>query len=119
MEGFAMRSFSLFTALAATALSAMTSSAWSQMPDSVQRSSSPQGFQVQGNTPMGAGSTNTNTGNLAKDGSSSGSGPVASGKSTVQIQGTTRVNAAATSTTAAAIGQGNKASNELGAIGNK
>jgi hypothetical protein len=100
-------------------LSIATPTVWSQLPDRVERSSSPQGFQVQGSGPVGTTSAKTAaTGTVGKE-SAGTSAPTATGKSNVQIQGSTRINAAATGTTATALGQGNKAGNDLGAIGGK
>lgn len=93
--------------------------AWSQLPDSVQRSSSPQGFQVPGNTAAGTSAAKNNSAGAAGKESAAANAPATAGKGNVQIQGNTRINAVATGTTATAIGQGNKAGNELGAIGGK
>jgi len=93
--------------------------AWSQLPDSVQRSSSPQGFQVPGNAPAGTAGPKSNSAGAVGKESATANASTASGKGNVQIQGTTRINAVASGTTATAIGQGNKAGNELGAIGGK
>jgi hypothetical protein len=116
--GIAMHRLFLATALL-TVLSVATPTAWSQLPDSVQRSSSPQGFQVQGSGPAGTtGAKSTGASSVGKE-SAGTTAAATTGKSSVQIQGNTRINAAATGTTATALGQGNKAGNDLGAIGGK
>jgi hypothetical protein len=110
----------LKSVLFATVLSAATSLAWAQLPDTVQRSSSPQGFQVQGNTPTKTTSAPSNVGLTSAGKEDAGAGTaVAAGTVKVQIQGNTRINASATNTNATALGQGNKAGNDLGGIGNK
>lgn len=114
-----MHRLSLATTLLAVLAVTNPQAAWSQLPDSVQRSSSPQGFQAPGNAPAAAtGAKNNNAGAVGKE-SAATSAPTASGKGNVQIQGNTRINAVASGTNATAIGQGNKAGNELGAIGGK
>lgn len=115
-----MRSLSFANISMATTLAFAASIGWAQLPDSVQRSSSPQGFQVQGgNSTATAAATNSRAGAVGKEAASTSTTQTATGKGGVQIQGTTRINAAATSTTATAVGSGNKAGNELGAIGSK
>jgi hypothetical protein len=120
-KGITTRRLALNAGAVAAALSVLTSPAWSQVPDTVQRSSSPQGFHIQGNVPTGGAAASNSAGSAtaSKDNSSASAGTVAAGNSKVQLQGNTRINAAATNTNATALGQGNKAGNDLGGIGNK
>jgi hypothetical protein len=81
----------------------------------VQRSSNPQGVQVQGNIDLKADQKNTTAiaigeGNEAKN----TAGAIKSG---VQIQGNTKITTTQKNATSMAIGKNNKASNELGVIG--
>lgn len=84
---------------------------------SVQRSSSPQGVQIQGDTMINAAAQNTSAvasgdGNTAK----TATGAVKGG---TQIQGNTRINATSKNVSSVAVGKGNAATNEVGAIGGK
>jgi hypothetical protein len=91
------------------------------MPESVQRSSSPRGFQVTGSGSVAANvsALNSNASVMPKDTGTPSTTAVSGGKGGVQIQGNTRINATGASTNAVAVGQSNKAGNELGAIGGK
>lgn len=80
-----------------------------------QRSSNPQGVQIQGNTEIKASQENTaavavGEGNVAKN----TAGAIKGG---TQIQGNTKIQAKQKNTTAVAVGKNNKASNEAGVIG--
>lgn len=80
-----------------------------------QRSSNPQGVQIQGNTEIKAKQENTaavasGEGNTAKN----TAGAIKGG---TQIQGNTKINASQKNTAAVAVGKNNKASNEAGVIG--
>lgn len=80
-----------------------------------QRSSNPQGVQIQGNTEIKASQENTaavatGEGNTAKN----TAGAIKGG---TQIQGNTKIKASQKNTTAVASGKNNKASNEAGVIG--
>ncbi len=114
-RNFAFAAWALLTA-------ANISLAVAQTDDTVTRSSSPQGFQVQSGTGGATASGNvggrSSNASMVSDTSANSPGPgMTGGKTSVQIQGATRINATATSTNAVAVGQGNKAGNELGAIG--
>jgi hypothetical protein len=80
-----------------------------------QRSSNPQGVQIQGNTEIKAKQENSTAvsvgeGNTAKN----TAGAIKGG---TQIQGNTKINASQKNSTAVAVGKNNKASNEAGVIG--
>jgi len=80
-----------------------------------QRSSNPQGVQIQGNTDIKADQQNTTAvavgeGNTAKN----TAGAIKGG---TQIQGNTNIKANQKNATAVAVGKGNKSSNETGVIG--
>lgn len=82
-----------------------------------QRSSNPQGVQIQGNTDIKAKQENTTAvavgeGNTAKN----TAGAIKGG---TQIQGNTKIKASQKNTTAVAVGKGNTAANEAGVIGGK
>ena len=82
---------------------------------STQRSSNPQGVQVQGNTELKAEQKNTTAvavgeGNTAKN----TAGTIKGG---TQIQGNTKIQASQKNTTAVAVGKGNKSENTAGQIG--
>jgi len=82
-----------------------------------QRSSSPQGVQIQGNTNIDAQNKNVTAiavgeGNEAKN----TTGAIKGG---TQIQGNTNIKAKQTNATAIAVGKDNKAANEAGVIGGK
>jgi len=80
-----------------------------------QRSSNPQGVQIQGNTEIKAKQENAaavavGEGNEAKN----TAGAIKGG---TQIQGNTKIHAKQKNTTAVAVGKNNKASNEAGVVG--
>ncbi|QDX82199.1 hypothetical protein B9N43_13655 [Denitratisoma sp. DHT3] len=82
-----------------------------------QRSSNPQGVQIQGNTEIKAKQENTaavavGEGNVAKN----TAGAIKGG---TQIQGNTKINASQKNTAAVAVGKNNTAANEAGVIGGK
>jgi hypothetical protein len=84
---------------------------------SVQRSSNPQGVQIQGNTDIKASQQNSaavaqGEGNTAKN----TAGAIKGG---TQIQGNTKIKASQKNSTAVATGNGNAAANEAGVIGGK
>ena len=85
------------------------------LAQSTQRSSNPQGVQVQGNTEIKAEQKNTTAvvvgeGNTAKN----TAGAIKGG---AQIQGNTKIQASQKNTTAVAVGKGNKSENTAGQIG--
>lgn len=95
----------------------VSSVAYAQGTASVQRSSSPQGVQIQGDTRVNANAQNTNAvavgeGNAAK----TATGAVKGG---TQIQGNTKINATAKNVSAIAVGKGNAATSDVGSIGGK
>ncbi len=103
----------LIIATLATAFAAST--AFAQQSGGVQRSTNPNGVQIQGNTNINAQAENTVTqakgeGNKA----STGVGAIRGG---TQIQGNTNINAQAKNTTTQAVGKNNKASTDVGTIG--
>jgi hypothetical protein len=82
-----------------------------------QRSSNPQGVQIQGNTEIKADQKNVTAvavgeGNTAKN----TAGAIKGG---TQIQGNTKISATQKNATAIAVGKNNAASNEAGVIGGK
>jgi hypothetical protein len=82
-----------------------------------QRSSNPQGVQIQGNTEIKADQKNVTAvavgeGNTAKN----TAGAIKGG---TQIQGNTKIKATQKNATAIAVGKNNEASNEAGVIGGK
>ena len=84
---------------------------------STQRSSNPQGVQIQGNTDIKAKQENSTAvasgeGNTAKN----AAGAIKGG---TQIQGNTKITASQKNSTAVATGKNNAASNEAGVIGGK
>lgn len=98
----------------ASLLAAATSAAFAQ---SVQRSSSPSGVQIQGDTAINASAQNTSSlasgeGNTAK----TATGALRAG---TQIQGNTRINATSTNVQSTAVGKNNAAVNDVGSIGGK
>jgi len=100
----------LITLLVASAI--VASPAFAQ---STQRSSNPNGVQIQGNTEIKASQENTTAvavgeGNVAKN----TAGAIKGG---TQIQGNTKIKATQKNATAVAQGKNNKAANEAGVIG--
>lgn len=96
---------------------ALPSLAFAQMTPSVQRSSSPLGVQIQGDTMVNA-NTQATSAVAAGDGNSakSATGAVKGG---TQIQGNTRLNATSKNVNSMAVGKGNAAANDVGSIGGK
>lgn len=104
-----MRILTLFVAFALIAAPAMAQQA--------QRSSNPQGVQIQGNTNINADQKNVTAvavgeGNTAKN----TAGAIKGG---TQIQGNTNIKASQKNATAVAVGKGNTAENAAGVIGGK
>ena len=100
----------LITLLVASAL--IAAPAFAQQ---AQRSSNPQGVQIQGNTEIKADQKNVvavavGEGNTAKN----TAGAIKGG---TQIQGNTKINASQKNAVAVAVGKNNKAANEAGVIG--
>lgn len=89
--------------------------AFAQLPEGVQRSSSPQGMQIQGSAPIQA--TGQSTGTVAASKESAARNTAGAVKESVQIQGTTRINAIGINTNSVAVGKGNQADNKVGTIG--
>lgn len=82
---------------------------------SQQRSSNPDGVQIQGNTEIKA---NQKDVNAVAEGEGNTATNVAGGiKGTTQIQGNTKITASQKNANAAASGKDNRASNEVGVIG--
>ena len=101
----------------AIALIAVSSAGWAQDAGNVQRSSSPRGVQIQGDTAVNASAQNVHAvaageGNTAK----TATGAIRGG---TQIQGNTRINANAQNMQSVAVGKGNAATNDVGSIGGK
>lgn len=96
-------------------LAAMPAVVLAQATETVQRSSSPRGVQVQGEMSINAVGQGVNSvavgqGNTAKNAMGSVGG-------NVKIQGNTRINAVGVNSNAVSVGKGNKASNTIGSIG--
>jgi len=105
----------LVTMLIAAAV--VSAPAFAQQSQLNQRSSNPQGVQIQGNTEIKAENKNATAvavgeGNTAKN----TTGAIKGG---TQIQGTTKIQAKQTNSTAVAAGKNNTAANEAGVIGGK
>lgn len=107
-----MRSQILSVALVFGCLSG-TVLAQTQVP--VQRSSNPQGVQIQGNTEIKADQENTSA--AAKGEGNTAKNIAGAIKGETQIQGATRITTSQTNTKAKAEGKNSKASNEAGVIG--
>lgn len=82
-----------------------------------QRSSSPQGVQIQGNTNIQA--ENKNVTAIAVGENNTAKNTTGAIKGGTQIQGNTNIKAKQTNATAVAVGKGNTAANEAGVIGGK
>lgn len=80
-----------------------------------QRSSNPQGVQIQGNTELLADQKNVNAVAVGKDNVANNTAGAIKGGT--QIQGNTKIVAKQKNATAIAVGKNNKASNEAGVIG--
>lgn len=85
--------------------------------DPIQRSSSPSGIQVQGNTSLKAEQDVSVAVAVGRDNSSKNT--AAAVKDGVQIQGDTKINAKQKNTSSTTFGKNNTASNEAGVIGGK
>jgi hypothetical protein len=105
---------SLFLPLATVGLLCATG-AIAQMPDTVQRSSSPSGISIQGDTAVRAQAQSTAAVAVGEHNTTkSGTGAV---QGSVNIRGNTRIDAQAREVNAVAVGKDNKANNAVGAIG--
>lgn len=104
-------------AIAAFTLPLLASAALAQLPEGVERSSSPQGFQSKGSTNVNAVGANVSAVAAGQDNSAKNSAGAL--KDNVKIQGNTQINAVVKNATAVAVGKGNAAANDVGAIGNK
>jgi hypothetical protein len=82
-----------------------------------QRSSNPQGVQIQGNTNIQA--ENKNVAAIAVGENNTAKNTTGAIKGGTQIQGNTTIKAKQTNATAVAVGKGNTAANEAGVIGGK
>lgn len=82
-----------------------------------QRSSNPQGVQIQGNTNIDA--ENKNVSAIAVGENNTAKNTTGAIKGGTQIQGNTTIKAKQTNATAVAVGKGNTAANEAGVIGGK
>lgn len=83
----------------------------------VQRSSNPQGVQIQGNTNIKASAENQSA--IAKGEGNTAQNSTGAIKGGTQIQGNTSIQAKSKNSTAAAIGKNNAAANDVGTIGGK
>ena len=82
-----------------------------------QRSSNPQGVQIQGNTNIQAENKNVTAVAVGQDNTAKNTtGAIKGG---TQIQGNTNIKASQKNATAVAVGKGNTAANEAGVIGGK
>lgn len=97
--------------VAATLLSAPA------LAQQIQRSSNPQGVQIQGNTTLQA--ENQNTSALAVGQGNDSRNTSGAIKGGTQIQGNTEIRAKQVNATAVTVGKDNKASNEAGVIGGR
>ena len=98
----------------ATALVASVSVAFGQGAG-VQRSSSPLGVQIQGDTMVNANAHNTNA--VAAGDNNSAKNSTGAVKGGTQIQGNTRINANSLNVNSIAVGKSNAAANTVGSIG--
>lgn len=104
-----MRLISLLIASAVIAVPAFAQQA--------QRSSNPQGVQIQGNTNIQAENKNVTAVAVGQDNTAKNTtGAIKGG---TQIQGNTNIKASQKNATAVAVGKGNTAANEAGVIGGK
>ncbi|OHC65387.1 MAG: hypothetical protein A2040_02665 [Rhodocyclales bacterium GWA2_65_19] len=97
------------------ALLVVAAVAHAQGTASVQRSSSPQGVRIQGDTMINANVQNTNA--VAAGENNAAKTATGAVKGGTQIQGNTKINANARNVNAIAVGKGNAAANDVGAIG--
>lgn len=103
--------------LIAVALAVSSSAVLAQMQVGVQRSSSPRGVQIQGDTDIKANAQNVNAVAAGSDNAAANSAGAVKGDT--NIKGNTRINATVREANAVAVGKGNKADNAVGAIGGK
>lgn len=90
---------------------------WAQGTGSVQRSSSPRGVQIQGDTAISASAKNVSATAAGEDNTAkTATGALRAG---TQIQGNTRINATTQNVQSTAVGKGNAAVNDVGSIGGK
>ena len=82
-----------------------------------QRSSNPQGVQIQGNTNINA--KNENVAAVAVGEGNTAKNTTGAIKGGTQIQGNTNINASQKNAAAVAVGKNNTAANEAGVIGGK
>ncbi|MDP2809910.1 MAG: hypothetical protein Q8O34_07140 [Rhodocyclaceae bacterium] len=101
--------------LIAIILAVSPSIALAQMSIDVQRSSSPRGVQIQGDTDIKARGQNVNTVAAGKDNTAKTA--VGAVKGGTQIQGHTEIKASAKNVSTVAVGKDNKAGSTVGAIG--
>ena len=103
--------------IAALLLSSFAAVVMAQLPEGIERSSSPQGFQAKGSTNVNAVGTNLNAVAVGQDNSAKNS--AGSMKDNVRIQGNTQINAVVRNASAVAVGKDNAAANDVGSIGTK
>lgn len=101
--------------LIAVILATTSSFVLAQMQVGVQRSSSPRGVQIQGDTDIKANAQNVNAVAVGADNSAANSAGAIKGGT--NIKGNTRISVTAQEVNAVAVGKGNKAGNTVGAIG--
>ena len=89
--------------------------ATSAAAQSIQRSSNPQGIQIQGNTEIKA--EQESAGAVAVGRSNTAKNTAGAIKEDTQIQGNTEINAKQKNATSVAVGKNNKARNEAGVVG--
>jgi len=104
-------------AIAAILLPLLGSAALAQLPEGVERSSSPRGFEAKGAVNVNAVGANLSSVAVGQDNTAKNSAGAL--KENVKIQGNTTINAVSKNATAVAVGKGNAATNDVGAIGNK
>ncbi len=103
--------------LIASAIIATALVATPVLAQQAQRSSNPQGVQIQGNTDIKAKQENTTAVASGQDNTAKNTAGAIKGGT--QIQGNTKIQASQKNTTAVATGKGNTAGNEAGQIGGK
>ncbi|WIM04915.1 MAG: hypothetical protein OHM77_09410 [Candidatus Nitricoxidivorans perseverans] len=103
--------------LIAIMLAVSPSIALAQMTVGVQRSSSPRGVQIQGDTDIKASAQNVNAIAVGDDNAAANAAGAVKGD--INIKGNTRINATVREANAIAVGKGNKADNTVGTVGGK
>ena len=83
----------------------------------IQRSSNPQGVQIQGDTEIKA--TQENAGAVSVGESNATKNTAGAVKGSTQIQGNVQIHSSQKNTTAVSVGKNNASSNEAGVIGGK